>query len=55
MSKEICQMCEKIYEGGPNTFLCPVCRKKMQKRGGENSAKRRAEKKAKKDMEAQDG
>ncbi len=53
MSKEICQMCEKIYEGGPNTFLCPECRKEMQKRGGKNSAKRRAEKKAIKSMEVQ--
>lgn len=51
MSKEICQMCEKVYEGGPHTFLCPECRKLMQKLGGKNSAKRRAEKKAQKEKE----
>lgn len=28
MAKEICQDCEKIFEGGPHAFLCEKCRKK---------------------------
>ena len=28
MAKEICQDCEKNFEGGPHAFLCEKCRKK---------------------------
>lgn len=28
MTKEICQDCGKVYEGGPHSFLCPRCRKR---------------------------
>lgn len=28
MCKEICQDCEKVFEGGPKAFLCPECRRK---------------------------
>ena len=24
----ICEDCEKVFQGGPNAFFCPACRKK---------------------------
>ena len=37
MAKEICEYCEKVFEAGPKTFICPECRKKML---SENAKKR---------------
>ena len=37
MVKDLCQDCGKVYLAGPNSFLCPECRKKRQS----ESAKRR--------------
>ena len=27
MAKEICEDCEKVYEGGPYSHYCPDCRR----------------------------
>lgn len=37
MAKEICQDCEKVFEGGKNSFLCPKCRKKRVENGKRKS------------------
>ena len=45
MAKEICEDCGRVYEAGPNSFLCPECRKRRQRLGARRSAaKRKAEK-----------
>ena len=31
MVKDLCQDCGKVYLAGPNSFLCPECRKKRQR------------------------
>ena len=28
LCKTICEDCQKVFMGGPNAYLCPVCRKK---------------------------
>lgn len=30
MVKEICQNCERVFDAGRYSFICPECRKKMQ-------------------------
>lgn len=30
MAKEICLDCEKVFEAGPFTFICPECGKKRR-------------------------
>lgn len=57
MTKNICEDCNAVYEGGPRSFLCPRCRKKrlsdeakrrnLNKLGNDAYSKQRAEKKAK--------
>lgn len=41
MAKEICQDCEKIFEGGKNAFLCPKCRKKRVEIGKKKSREKK--------------
>lgn len=30
MTKEMCCDCGKVFNAGPNAFLCPKCRKRRQ-------------------------
>lgn len=41
MAKEICQDCEKIFEGGKNALLCPKCRKKRVEIGKKKSREKK--------------
>lgn len=31
-TKEICDRCGDVYLGGPHSFLCPNCRKAVQRK-----------------------
>lgn len=53
MAKEICQDCEKIFEGGKNAFLCPKCRKKRVEIGKKKSREKREDKKMSRYIDAE--
>lgn len=60
MAKEICEDCEKVFDGGPRAHICPACRRRrlsesakrrnLSKIGRDAYSKQQAERKARRDQ-----